>query len=72
MVGTQTGRGFGALAQVIVRTAIPFFCKYVVPTAKRIGADMLEFAAPKVGDVISGRKGFKTAAKNVGKQNQRN
>ena len=67
-VGRQRGRGFGALAQVIGRTAIPFLRKYVVPAAKRIGADMLEFAAPEIADVVSGRKNFETAAKNVGKK----
>ena len=67
-VGRQRGRGFGALAQVIGRTAIPFLRKYVVPAAKRIGADMLEFAATEIGEVISGRKSFKWAAKSVGKQ----
>ena len=70
-VGRQRGRGFGALAQVIGRTAIPFLRKYVVPAAKRIGADMLEFAAPEIGEVISGRKSFKSAAKSVGKQTLR-
>ena len=67
-VGRQRGRGLGALAQVIGRTSISFLRKYVVQAAKRIGADMLEFAAPKTGEVISGRKSFKSAAKSVGKQ----
>ena len=67
-VGRQRGRGFGALAHVIGRTAIPFLRKYVVPAAKRIGADILEFAAPEIGEVFSGRKSFKSAAKSVGKQ----
>ena len=67
-VGRQRGRGFGALAQVIGRTAIPFLRKYVVPAAKRIGADMLEFAVPEIGEVVSGRKNFKTAAKSAGKK----
>ena len=67
-VGRQSRRGFVALAQVIEGTAIPFLPKYVVPAAKRIGADMLEFAAPKIGEVISGRKTFKSAEKSVGKQ----
>ena len=67
-VGRQRGRGFGALAQVIGRAAIPFLRKYVVLAAERIGADMLEFAVPEIGEVISGRKSFKTAAKSVGKQ----
>ena len=29
---------------------------------------MLEFAAPEIGEVISGKKPFKTVAKSVGKQ----
>ena len=70
-VGRQRGRGFGALAQVIGRTAVPFLRKYVVPAAKRVGADLLEFAAPEIGEVISGRKTFKSAAKIVGKQTLR-
>ena len=37
-VGRQRGRGFGALAQVIGKTAIPFLRKYIVPAAKRVGA----------------------------------
>ena len=52
----------------ILRTAIPFLRKYVVPAAKRIGGDMLEIAAPEIGENISGRKSFKKAAKSVGKQ----
>ena len=67
-VGRQRGRGFRSLAQVIGRTAIPFLRKYVVPVAKRIGADKLEFAAPEIGEVIRGRKSFKSAANSVGKQ----
>ena len=70
-VGRQRGRGFGALAQFIGRTAIPFLRKYVVPTAKRIGADRLEFAVPEIAEVVSGRMNFKTAAKSVGKQTLR-
>ena len=67
-VGRQRGRGIAALAQVMGRTAIPFLRKYIVPAAKHIDADMLKFAAPEIGEVISGRKYFKTAAKSVGKQ----
>ena len=67
-VGRQRGRGFGALAQVIGRTAILFLRKNVVPAAKRVSADLLEFAVPEIADVVSGRKNFKTAAKSVGKQ----
>ena len=70
-VGRQRGRGFGALAQVVGRTAIPFLRKYIVPAAKRVGADLLEFAVPEVAKVVSGRMNFKRAAKNVGRQNLR-
>ena len=67
-VGRQKENGFGAPAQFIARTAISFLRKYVVPAAKRIGADLLEFFAPEIGELISGGKSFKTAAKSVGKQ----
>ena len=60
-VGRQRGRGFGALAQVIGRTAIP----YIVPAAKRVVVDLLEFSVPEIAEVVSGRKNFKTAAKSV-------
>ena len=52
----QRGRGFGALAQVIGRTAFPFLPKYIVPAAKRVDADLLEFAAPETAKVVGGRK----------------
>ena len=51
-VGRQRGRGLGALAQVVGRTAIHFLPTYLVPAAKRIGADMLKFAAPEIEEVI--------------------
>ena len=53
--GRQRVRGFRALAQVIGRTAIPFLRKYIVPPAKRVGADLLEFAKPEIAEVVKGR-----------------
>ena len=70
-VGRQRGWGFGALAQVIVRTAIPFLGKKIVPAAKRLGADLLEFAVPGVAEDVSDRKNCKAAAKSVGNQTLR-
>ena len=67
-IGRQLGRGFGAFAQVIGRTANPFLRKYIVPAAKRVSADLLAFAAPEVAEVVIGRKKFKTAAMSVGRQ----
>ena len=69
--GRLRGRGFGALAQIFGRTAIPFLRKYIVPAAKRVGADLLEIAVPEIAEVVSGRKNIKSAAKSVGRQTLR-
>ena len=70
-VGRQRGREFSALAQVIGRTVIPFLRKYIVPAAKRVGADLLEFAVPEIADVVIGRKNIQTTAKSVARQTLR-
>ena len=70
-VGRQRGRGFSGLAQVIGRTAIPFLRKYIVPAAKRVGADLLDFAVPEIAENVNGRKIIRTAAKSVGRQTLR-
>ena len=54
-VGRQCGRRFGAFALNLGRTAIPFLRNYVVPAAKRVGADLLEFAVPEIAEVVSDR-----------------
>ena len=70
-VGRQRGRGFGALAQIIGRTAIQILPKHIVPAAKRVGADLLEFAVPEIAELVSGGKCIKTAARNGGRQTLR-
>ena len=45
--------------------------KYFVAAAKRVGADLLDFAVTEIADVVSGRENFKTAAKNVERQTLR-
>ena len=70
-VGRQRGRGFGGLAQVFGRAVIPFLRKYIVPAAKRVGADLMEFVVPEIAEVVGGRKNIKTAAKSVGRQTLR-
>ena len=67
-VGQQRGQGFDALVQVIGRTAIRVLRKCIAPAAKRVAADLLEFAVPEILQIVSGRKNFKTAAKSVGRQ----
>ena len=59
----QHGRGFGALAQTLGRTAIPFIKKYIVPAAKGIGADLFEIAAPEIGEVAVDEKNSKRLQK---------
>ena len=44
---------------------------YIVATAKFVGADLLDFAAPEITEVVSGRKNFETAAKSMGRQTLR-
>ena len=48
----QRGRGLESLAQTIERTTIPFLRRYVVPAAKRVGADLIEMAAPEIANVF--------------------
>ena len=67
-LGRDCGRGFGVPAQVIGRTEILFFRKKIVPAAKRVRADLLEFAAPEIVETVRGKKYFKTVAKSVGRQ----
>ena len=50
-VGRQRGRGFGALASVIGRSAIPFLKNYIVLAIKRVGANILELAVPEIAKV---------------------
>ena len=45
--------------------------KCIVPAAKVVGADLLEFAVPEVTDVVNRKKISKTAAKSVRKQTLR-
>ena len=45
--------------------------RYVVPAAKRVGADLIELAAPEIGNVLAGRKKFKSTATDVGKKTLR-
>ena len=67
-IGRQRGRGFSALAQVIGRTKLHFFRKSIVPAAKRVGVDLIKFAAPETAKFVNGGRNFKTAAKSVGRQ----
>ena len=56
------------LGQINGKTAIPFLRRYVVPAAKRVGADFLDIAAPKIEKVLTGKKKFKSVAADFGKK----
>ena len=62
-VPRQRGRGFGAFAGTVARTAFPILKKYFLPTAKRIGRDLIESAVPEIGNVVSGKSSVKKAIK---------
>ena len=67
-IGLQRWSGFGALAQVFGRTAILFLRRYIDPALKCVSADLLELAVPEIAEINIGRKNFKTAAQNLGRQ----
>ena len=48
----QRGRGFGALAQTLGRTAIPFIKKYIVPAAKKLGQFCLKSLLQRLGKLL--------------------
>ena len=52
----QRGPGFGSLAQHILRTAIPFLRKDIVPAENRMGADLSDFAGLEFADVVTGKQ----------------
>ena len=63
----QRGRGFGAVEQVITRTAILLLPKSTVPAEEREAVELLGSSVPKVTEVVSGTKIFKTTPKSVGR-----
>ena len=67
-IGRQRGKGFGVLAQIVRRTAIPFLRIFAVPAAKRVGADLMQFVAPENVEVFRCTIGFNSSAKKVGRQ----
>ena len=69
--GRQRARGFGALAKFIGRTAFPILRKYIVPAAKHVGAELLQFDLPGNAEVVFGSKNLQTGAKSVGGQTLR-
>ena len=67
-LGDRGEADLGLLHKLLGEQQFPFFVNMLCQVAKRLGAHMLEFAAPDIGEVVSNRKPFKSAAKSVGKQ----
>ena len=63
--GLQHLWGFGSLAHAAGRIVTPFLRKFIVPAAKCVGTDLLEFVAPEFAEVLGSRRIFKTATKSV-------
>ena len=61
--GQQRGCDFSALAQAFGRSAVLLRHKFIVPPAKRLFADLSEFAVREIGEVVSGGQSFKSATK---------
>ena len=53
----QRGSRFGALAAGIGRVVLPLVQRFILPTAKRIGRELLKQGVPELVDVVS-RKSY--------------
>ena len=61
----QRGSGFGALAAGIDRVALPLARRFILPTAKRIGKELLKQSVPEILDVVGTKKSPKQMFKNT-------
>ena len=61
----QRGNGFGALAARNGRVTLPLARRFILPTAKRIGKELLKQSVPELLDVVSSKKSPKQALKNT-------
>ena len=61
----QRRSGFGALAAGIGCVALPLAHRFIPPTAKRIGEELLKWSVPVLLDVVSSKKSPKQASKNT-------
>ena len=59
----QKGSSFGALASGNGRIALPFSRKFILPTAKRVGREMLIQSLPELVDIVS-KKDRKASVEN--------
>ena len=60
----QRGSGFGALPAGIGRVVLFPACRFILPTAKRIGKELLRQSVSELLHVVSSKKSPKQALKN--------
>ena len=61
----QCGSGIGSLAAGVGRVALPFAKKFLQPTVKSIGKDLIANTLPELVEVVSKKKSPKEAAKSA-------
>ena len=61
----QRGNNFGALAAGIGRAALPLERRFILPTAKRIGKELLKQSVPEIEDVVGNKNSPKQAIRNT-------
>ena len=61
----QRRSGFGALASGIGRAELPLARRFILPTAKRIGKELLKQSVPEILDVVGNKKSPSQAIKNT-------
>ena len=61
----QRRSGFGALAAGIGRVALPLARRFILPTAKSIGKELLKESVPEILDVVGNIKPPRQAIKNT-------
>ena len=61
----QRGSGIGSLAAGIGRAALPLAGRFLLPTAKRIGKELLKQSVPETLDVVGNKKSPRQAIKNT-------
>ena len=59
----QRGSGFGALNAAIGWVALPLARRFILPTAKRVGKELLRQSVPELLDVVSSNKITKSTQK---------
>ena len=65
----QRGSGFGALALGIGRVALPIARKFILPTAKKVGRELLSQAVPEIMNVFAKKTNTKKSIEKCCQEN---